>query len=242
MTKIVVVNDLPTGQLERVDALLHERRPIVFAGQSVRAFGHCSRGMQDIARNLVQPAVRQTLEEQTLALMAAHHAHRLAVGQAAILVRVAGQEFCVLITEDRQGDVEHAFVAGFVVAPTALPEHVERAQAQDGHRIDVDAAQTGIGFLNRDRQLGREFAQCFGNQRRLALGERRQGKQAADDGRIARNFERPDAAFIDIDEPGRIERHDVAGFRLRLKARPLPTVDVEPPAHRRRPCFRQAQR
>ena len=148
------------------------------------------------------------IEQRLLAFDSTDDTHRLSVGKGVKLVRITRQKFGVLIAEHRQRDIENAVISRLVITPTAPTKHVNRAQMKHTHRRRVDTAHGRHAFLHRDREFRRQFAQGFGDQRSFLFRERRQGHKPADDGWIAWHFEWPDTTFIQIDIPGRIERHD----------------------------------
>jgi len=168
VTEILGKLDLPAGFLEAQRAVLHEGHPARLFGQAVNAFRRAAESVQGVPGNLLQAAALEGLQGLRLILGATFQADGFAFRQGDELALLFRPDVGIAIAENDLGNVEGAAAKILrIAAPGAVAVRVQGFQLEDRNQRRVDQTQAGAGIRAGQRQVGRQFGQRLGDQRRF---------------------------------------------------------------------------
>jgi hypothetical protein len=184
-----------------------------------------------VRRDLLEAGCGQRLQSAHFRFGAPLEVDRLAFRQGDEFVLIAGPDVDIGVAEEGAGEIESvAGQAACVAPPGAVAVGGDGVELEDRLQRRIDDAQMIGRVLRRFRQLGSEFGEGAGDDRRFPGREWRQAEQPADDRRIAGDLERTRFAFAEIDIPRRLQRDDQRRRGFGDQLRTLLAARVDPPA------------
>ena len=131
MAKIAVELNLPPGVPQFRQFLSHEGRPVLLPGQTIDTVRRTAEGTQHAVGHGLQPCPVQMRQQCAFLFGAPDNMHSLAIRQAAKIIRIAGTNLGIFVTENRLGQVKQAApILRLVSAPGRIAMGRDRVQAQ----------------------------------------------------------------------------------------------------------------